>query len=242
MDGAAFGLMVLKILLGANIGNYYWTHILISFLFAFTVFLLILFLFNSRSTLERQNICTMLILFGLVLNIFFRTATHLIKEYSQVSVNTSFALALGGAENIYELFPHQFLLIQIAIPLTALIFIIVRSLSKHLNLAELGFDQARSLGTNVRLLQVVGYFLILCCNTLTINLAGNISFAGLISTHLSRKILKTRKYQSIIPTSSLISVALLVLAVSINQTFPSVPSSNIILALGSILLLFLSRQ
>ncbi len=184
----------------------------------------------------------MLILFGLMLNIFFRTAIHLIKEYSEVSLKTSFALAIGGAENIYELFPFQFPLIQIAFPIVIVLLLVTRLLSKNLNLAELGFDQAHSLGVNVKLLQFFGYLIILCCNTLTINLVGNIAFLGLISTHIARKLLKTRKYENILPVSAIISICLLLTAITINSYLTYISSSNLIVALGAVSLLFLNKK
>lgn len=242
MDGAAFGLIVLKAFLGSSIGNFYWTHFVVSFFFSFIVFSLILFLFNRKPAWERHNLCAMLILFGLVLNIFFRTAIHLIKEYSAVSLTTSFALAIGGAENIYELFPHQFSLIQIAFPIAIVLLFSVRLLAKNLNLAELGFDQAHSLGVNIKLLQFFGYLIILCCNTLTINLVGNIAFLGLISTHIARKVLGTRKYESIIPVSCMVSICLLISAITINSFLPYISSSNLIVALGATFLLFLNKK
>ncbi|CCE66648.1 FecCD family ABC transporter permease [Candidatus Mycoplasma haematominutum] len=242
IDGAAFGLMLLKVFLGAEIGNFYFAHFLMAFFCAFLVFMLILFIFNSNVSWERKNICTLIILFGLVLNIFFRTATHLVKAYSVTSVNTSFALALGGAENIFELFPSQFQLLQYAMPITVLLFLFTRCLAKSLNLAELGFDQAHSLGVNIRMLQFLGYSTILCCNTLTINLVGNISFVGLISTHLARRILKTRKYEAIIPSSSLISALLLMIAITVNSYVPEISTSNLILALGAASLFLLTRE
>lgn len=242
IDGAAFGLMVLKVILGANVGDFYWAHFVTSFLCAFMVFALIWFLFNRKTTWERTNICTMIILFGLVLNIFFRTSIHLIKQYSPTSINTSFALAMGGAENIFNLFPSQYSLIRWSIPIVMVLFIIVRSLSKNWNLTELGFDQAHSLGVNVKALQFIGYLIILCCNTLTINLVGNISFIGLISTHLARKLYRTRKYETIIPISSIIAMCLMMIAVTINQLIPSISSSNVILALGALSLLLLTKE
>ncbi|AHC39858.1 ABC transporter [Mycoplasma ovis str. Michigan] len=242
MDGAAFGLIILKAFLGASIGNYYWAYFVVSLFFSFIVFSLILFLFNRNPVWERQNFCTMLILFGLVLNIFFRTAVHLIKEYSEVSLKTSFALAMGGAENIYDLFPSQYPLIQIAFPIALILLLSTRLLAKNLNLAELGFDQAFSLGVNVKLLQFIGYLIILCCNTLTINLVGNIAFLGLISTHIARKVLRTRKYEQIIPVSTMISICLLLLAITINSFVPYISSSNLIVALGATFLLFLIKK
>ncbi|ADX97913.1 iron chelate uptake ABC transporter family permease subunit [Mycoplasma suis] len=242
IDAAGFGLMILKTILGASTGNYYWAYFASAFFCAFLVFALILFLFNRETAWERTNTCTMIILFGLVLNIFFRTSVHLIKEHSATSVNVAYALAMGGAENIYEMFPSQYTLLRWAIPIVVVLFIVTRLLSKNWNLTELGFDQAHSLGVNIKLLQFIGYSIILCCNTLTINLVGNISFIGLISTHLARKLYRTRKYETIIPVSAIIAVTLIMVAVTVNQLVPAISSSNLILALGALSLLLLTKE
>ncbi|AFO51692.1 ABC transporter fecCD family protein [Candidatus Mycoplasma haematolamae str. Purdue] len=242
IDGAAFGLMILKTFLGKSIGAYYWSNFVASFFCSFLVFVLILTLFSRKVAWERKNLCTMIILFGLVLNIFFRASVHLLKQYNTASVSTAFSLAIGGAENIYELFPSQFLFVKVAIPVTIFLFILVRLLARNFNLAELGFDQAHSLGVNIKVLQWVGYFIILCCSTIAINLVGNIAFLGLISTHVARKLFKTRRYETIIPASSVVAAALLMVAITINSLIPAISSSNLILALGAISLFFLTKE
>lgn len=111
-----------------------------------------------------------------------------------------------------------------------------------MDIYELGEDQAKTLGLNVRLFKCVAYVLILLTTTIAIFLVGNIAFLGLICTHAVRLLLGTSKYKVILPVGALMACVLLLLGSTINSLLPFISSSIFTLMLGGVVLLSLTLK
>lgn len=239
VDASIFGIIFMKTFFSMTVGfkNYHWFYLLFSLGASAIVLLCLVCFFNNN-----KNNFVKIVLFGLVLNIFFKTIVHLLKTYNANAVNAIFALSIGGSENVYHLFSNQFQILKIFFFILLVTFVIAYVLSKQLNLSELGEEQSKSLGINIKYVKILGYLIILITTNIAIVLAGNISFIGLLSVHIIRLIFKTRKYQIIIPLSAIFSAFVMVLSVAGNNLFPQIASSVFILFFGSLTLLYLVQQ
>lgn len=89
----------------AEAANYHILYFAFALLGGIITIFILSFLFLKPQNKQQHR---KIVLIGLVLNMIFNTFTYLIKTYNSNAVNTSFALAMGGAENIYGLYTNQF--------------------------------------------------------------------------------------------------------------------------------------
>ncbi|GCE63123.1 Fe(3) dicitrate transport system permease protein FecD [Candidatus Mycoplasma haematohominis] len=241
INSTIFGIILMKGVISSTIeaSNYHILYFLFALLGGLITLFILSFLF-SRPQNQTQHL--KIILIGLVLNMIFKTFVFLIKTYNSNAVNASFALAMGGAENIYGLYTSQFSFLKwcalALLVLAALSFIF----SQKLNLFELGEEQAKTLGVNVKAFKYFCYTVILLTTTISIVLVGNIAFLGLICSHSVRSLLNTRKYQIIIPVGSVLACVLLLFGTMLNSLFSFISSSIFILFLGGCVLLSLTLK
>ncbi|WP_246307703.1 iron chelate uptake ABC transporter family permease subunit [Candidatus Mycoplasma haematohominis] len=241
INSTIFGIILMKGVISSTIeaSNYHILYFLFALLGGLITLFILSFLFSKP---QNQTQHLKIILIGLVLNMIFKTFVFLIKTYNSNAVNASFALAMGGAENIYGLYTSQFSFLKwcalALLVLAALSFIF----SQKLNLFELGEEQAKTLGVNVKAFKYFCYTVILLTTTISIVLVGNIAFLGLICSHSVRSLLNTRKYQIIIPVGSVLACVLLLFGTMLNSLFSFISSSIFILFLGGCVLLSLTLK
>lgn len=241
INSTIFGIILMKGVISNTIeaSNYHILYFVFALLGGLITLFILSFLF-SRPQNQTQHL--KIILIGLVLNMIFKTFVFLIKTYNSNAVNASFSLAMGGAENIYGLYTSQFSFLKWCslslLILAALSFIF----SQKLNLFELGEEQAKTLGVNVKAFKYFCYTIILLTTTISIVLVGNIAFLGLICSHSVRSLLNTRKYQIIIPVGSVLACVLLLFGTMLNALFSFISSSMFILFLGGCVLLGLTLK
>ncbi|AEW45754.2 ferrichrome ABC transporter permease protein [Mycoplasma haemocanis str. Illinois] len=241
IEATIFGIICMKGLMGEIIDSSYYhiAYFLFALLGGLITLLLISHLFKKP---HHRNQNLQIIFIGLVMNMLFKTITYLIKTSNANSVNTAYALALGGAENIYGLYTRQFDVLKWLSIAIIILFLLSVLCSNKFNLFELGEEQAKTFGINVKLFKYFGCTLSLLSATIAIVLVGNVAFLGLISTHIVRSIFQTRKYQIIIPAASTLSGVLILLGVFLNSLVPYISSSMFILWLGGLTLLSLTLR
>lgn len=239
IDATIFGIICMKGIFAEGIDPSYYQicYFIFALLGGLITLSLIIILFKKP---QSKNQHLQIIFIGLVMSMIFKTLSYLIKTSNANAVNPSFKLAIGGAENVYDLYNNQFGFLQWTAIIIFILFLLAWACSNKFNLFELGEEQAKTFGVNVKLFKYFGYSLALITTTIAITLVGNIAFVGLISTHIIRHLFRTRKYQIIIPYASVLAVFLLLTGVFLNAVLPFIFSSIFILCLGGIILLFLT--
>lgn len=236
INSTIFGIILMKGMFSDDISgsNYHIFYLVFAFIGGLITLIFLSFLFKNP---RHQGQHLKIILMGLVLNMMFKTFTHIVKTYNPNAVNSSFALTMGGAENIYGLYTNQFSILKWCGIVVVILLGVCVLLSQKLNLFELGEEQAKTLGVNVKVMKHFCYLIILITTTIAILLVGNVAFIGLICTHSIRQLFKTRKYQMITPLGSLMGVIIMMIGITINALIPFISSSIFVLFLGGCVLL-----
>lgn len=107
ISSSIFGIILMKGVISNVIeaSNYHILYFVFALLGGIITIFILSFLFLKPQN-KQQHL--KIVLIGLVLNMIFNTFTYLIKTYNSNAVNASFALAMGGAENIYGLYTQKF--------------------------------------------------------------------------------------------------------------------------------------
>ncbi|OAL10781.1 ferrichrome ABC transporter [Candidatus Mycoplasma haematobovis] len=239
IDATIFGIICMKGIFAERIDASYYQlcYFIFALLGGLITLTLISILFKKP---QHKNQHLQIIFIGLVMNMMFKTLSYLIKTSNANAVNPAFKLAIGGAENIHDLYNNQFGFLQWTAISIFILFLLTWACSNKFNLFELGEEQAKTFGVNVKLFKYFAYSLALITTTIAVTLVGNIAFVGLISTHIIRHLFRTRKYQIIVPYASVLAIFLLLTGILLNAILPFVFSSIFILCLGGIILLFLT--
>lgn len=86
------------------------------------------------------------------------------------------------------------------------------ALASSLNLLGLGEDMARGLGAKVERTRVLGGLIIVGMTGAAVAVAGPISFLGLVTPHIARRLARTTNHFVVIPLSALLGATLLLYA------------------------------
>lgn len=208
VDASVFGALFMYVFLGSHVNKDIFQYIFLSFAFlggSFSV-LLILFLINNNA---QKNNYLKITLAGLAIGIMFKTLSFLLRSNNAGASSASLNFALGGAENIYPLYPSQFSILYIAIFVIAIAFLSSIFLAKNLTVMELGEDKAKTLGVNVRVTKGISLILIFITIPIAVALVGNVAFIGLFAPHIIRMVFRTRNYLLVIPLSALLGAIVL---------------------------------
>ncbi|WKX26233.1 iron chelate uptake ABC transporter family permease subunit [Tatumella ptyseos] len=128
-------------------------------------------------------------------------------------------------------------------PVVAIAVLCTLALSRSLNALSMGEDLARTLGTRVGLVQLIGLLLIALLSACATALTGPIAFIGLVAPHLARGVLGS-DHRYFLPGTVLITPAVLLLADIIGRSIaPGEIRVSIITALiGAPALIILVRH
>lgn len=238
-EASIFGAVLMNFLVGSSVSSAWYSYIF--FFFAFlgglfsVIFILLLINTNNKRPISYLHIT----LAGLALAIFFRMANYILRSTDVDAAKTAFAMVIGGAENIFQLYSSQFQVLTLAIVLILLCFLGALIFARNLTILELGDQQARSLGINTQFVKTVGLLLILISVPAAVVLVGNVAFVGLFAPHIIRILFKTRNYQVIFPLAALLGAITTSLGLTMNHLFSSIPSSIYTMFIGAPMLIYL---
>lgn len=134
--------------------------------------------------------------------------------------------------------------IAILFPILVLLWIATYSLSAKLNILNLNDQAAKGLGINLPRERFTILFLSTCLAALSVILVGNITFVGLVSGHITRKLVGSNHRISL-PFSMLIGIVLLLVSDTIGRVFlvgTGIPTGIIVSIIGAPYFLYLMKQ
>ncbi|MDQ0513788.1 iron complex transport system permease protein [Mycoplasmoides fastidiosum] len=236
-EAVIFGSILMNVLVGSIVdaNNFQYVYLAFSFLGGLLSVGFILVILKYLSNLNYLKIT----LTGLAISIFFKTLNFLLRINNASAIRTSFAISIGGAENIYGLYPSQETVLYIGIVLVAIGFITSIFLSKNLSLLELGDDKATSLGVNIKSVKIFGLLVILILIPISVSLVGNAAFVGLFAPHIVRIIFRTRDYRIVVPMGALLGASVMSLGLTLNTFTSTIPSSIYMVFIGAPMLIYL---
>lgn len=237
-EAVIFGIILMNVLVGSFIGANIFQYVYLGFAFL-GGFLAIMFILLILKYASQQSDYLKITLIGLAISIFFKTMSFLLRTNSASATKTSYAIAIGGAENIYGLYPSQETILLIGIIIISIVFFLAMLFSKNLTILELGDDKARSLGVNTKWIKLIGLFILLAVIPIAISLVGNVAFVGLFTPHIIRMIFKTRDYRIIIPLGGLLGAGIMSFGLTLNTFFHTIPSSIYMVFIGAPMLIYL---
>lgn len=162
----------------------------------------LILLFSIKNT--RVINISKLLLAGTALSVFFISLASVVGILSNRSQNLAFWISGGfrAADwNSVKLLSITFIIF----------FIFSILISNKINILSLGEDIAIGLGENPSLIRILTLMLIIPMCAISVAVAGNIAFVGLIIPHMVRKIIGVN-YKNIIPASFALGSVLLVWA------------------------------
>lgn len=163
---------------------------------------LIVLLFSMQNA-RNMNV-SRLILAGTALSTFFISMASMIAILSNKSQNLAFWVT-GGFRTVTWKSVSLTLFIGGSCTILALL------LSKRINIVNLGEDVAIGLGENPAKVRILTLLLIIPICAVSVAVAGNIAFVGLIVPHIVRKLIGS-DYRYIMPLSFLLGSTLLIWA------------------------------
>lgn len=131
------------------------------------------------------------------------------------------------------------------LPWTVLGLVAAMALASSLNLLGLGEDMARGLGAKVERTRLLGGLVIIAMTGAAVAVAGPISFLGLVTPHIVRRLAATTNHFLVIPLSALLGAVLLEWA-DIGSRFVhwpfEVPTGVVTAVLGTPFFIVLARR
>ncbi|WP_391591953.1 Iron ABC transporter permease [[Mycoplasma] cavipharyngis] len=236
-EAVIFGAILMNVLVGSFVSAdiFQYVYLAFGFLGGLLAVGFILIIIRQKSNLDYLKIT----LSGLAISIFFKTVSFILRSSSKNALKTSFAISIGGAENVYGLYPSQETILYLAILLIAIGTIVSIFIAKNLSILELGDNKAASLGVNTKLVKIISLIIVLILVPTAITLVGNVAFVGLFVPHIIRIIFKTRNYLIIIPLGALLGGLVMNLGLTFNTFFASIPSSIYMVFIGAPMLIYL---
>jgi len=160
----------------------------------------------------RINNTIMLVLGGIISGALFTSLLSIVKyvsdPYNQLPAITYWLMgntAMADSEMIFKCG------IPICIGIVCLIF-----MSRYLNVLSMGDEEARALGINVELVRITVIICATVVSTLTVVMAGIISWVGLIIPHIVRMIVGPDN-ETVIPTAALVGASYLLVVDDISR-------------------------
>ncbi|WP_059103903.1 iron ABC transporter permease [Shouchella shacheensis] len=140
---------------------------------------------------------------GMVLSLMFTSFTSVLQIFFEYETAGLFLWGNG------TLVQQDWNGVTFSLPWVALITVIVIWLGRKMDLLLLGEDQAKTLGENIRLAQVLMFFSAVGLTALVVSVVGPIAFVGLITPHLVR-LMGYQLHRMLIPASMLWGANLLI--------------------------------
>ncbi|GAB2674372.1 hypothetical protein GCM10027018_05090 [Paenibacillus thermoaerophilus] len=154
------------------------------------------FVFGFASLLPGGLSPVRMAIIGTIIGTFLSSVSAALAAYFQVSQNISF----WYNARLHQLDPG---LIELAIPFAVVGLTLALLLSKSITTLSLGEEVAVSLGQKVKLTKAVAALSVVTLTGISVALAGNIGFVGLIVPHIARFLTGT-DYRWIIPCAGVL--------------------------------------
>ena len=230
LSGASFG-AILAMVFARNWATVQLSAVMGGFL-AVAVAVVIARMYRAGSTI-------MLVLGGIISGAFF-TALVSVLKYLADPYNQLPAIVYWLMGNLSSV--DRQTLGVVGVPLTCGILVLI-SLGKQLNVLSMGSEEARTLGMNVRMVRLLVIFFSTGISALTVALAGNIGWVGLIIPHIARLLVGPNN-EILLPTSALLGGLYLVIVDDIARlTFTfEIPLGIITSLLGIPFFVFVLRN
>ena len=161
---------------------------------------LLVLVFSMKSA--RAVNMTRLLLAGTALSTFFLSLASIIALINNQSQNLAFWVA-GGFRSV------TWMSVKVALVIGILFVTLAIVLSKKINIVSLGEDVAIGLGENPSKVRIYTILVLIPLCAISVSIAGNIAFVGLIIPHIVRKIVGV-DYRIIVPFSFLFGSTLLI--------------------------------
>ncbi len=161
---------------------------------------LLVLVFSMKSA--RAVNMTRLLLAGTALSTFFLSLASIIALINNQSQNLAFWVA-GGFRSV------TWMSVKVALVIGIVFVTLAILLSKKINIVSLGEDVAIGLGENPSKVRVYTILVLIPLCAISVSIAGNIAFVGLIIPHIVRKIVGV-DYRIIVPFSFLFGSTLLI--------------------------------
>jgi len=206
-SGGAFG-AVLGIMFGFsfNLGIP-----LLSFAGAMLTIYLVSVMGQRKMGMESSTI----LLAGVIINAFF---TAIIMFFFSTAVDDRLHTMLFWLYG--DLSQSAYVQFAIMAPIVVAAFIILYSLSRHLNLITAGEETARQLGVDTKKTKMTCFLVVSLVIGLVVSFSGLIGFVGLIIPHLGRMVLGS-DHRLLIPVSALGGAVFLIAADTVARTIIS---------------------
>jgi len=206
-SGGAFG-AVLGIMFGFsfNLGIP-----LLSFAGAMLTIYLVSVMGQRKMGMESSTI----LLAGVIINAFF---TAIIMFFISTAVDDRLHTMLFWLYG--DLSQSAYVQFAIMAPIVVAAFIILYSLSRHLNLITAGEETARQLGVDTKKTKMTCFLVVSLVIGLVVSFSGLIGFVGLIIPHLGRMVLGS-DHRLLIPVSALGGAVFLIAADTVARTIIS---------------------
>ncbi len=154
----------------------------------------------------RAGSTIMLVLGGIISGAFFTSLVSILKyladPYNQLPAIVYWLMGNLAAADRHTVW-------VIGLPMVCGMLVLA-SLGKHLNILSMGNEEARSMGMNVPLVRGLVIFCATGISALTIALAGNIGWVGLIIPHIARLLVGPNN-EILLPVSALLGAVYLVI-------------------------------
>lgn len=144
-------------------------------------------------------------LIGIALSALYVAITHYIMLANPLEINLAMLWLTGS------LWGRSWNFVYLTAPWLLLLMPLSFLLAKSLDTLALGEEKAHNLGVNVRAMQRLTLFIAVALSATAVAVCGPISFLGLITPHLARKLFGGR-HRILLPASCLIGAILLQLA------------------------------
>lgn len=193
------------------------TYLIYLLSFVFSVPALIINFFANRNVVS-SNGNYKIILVGIIFGALISSINAILASWFP-AINANISIWIGGGELTYFLgnFRWEKFLYSFPIILLASVFVIFNS--KKLNIIESDINLAINLGIKIkRIYWTIGLSSILL-TIAAVNLVGSIVIIGTVIPHLARMLLQTKNYYQIIPTSSILTGTILMIALYVNNYY-----------------------
>jgi len=182
-----------------------------------------------------RNNLVFLLMFGIILSGVIGSGTR----YLQIIMNESDFIQVAAATSV-NINNMNVNIINMAIPLMAIVAILIFWSHKKYNVMSLGPDHAKGLGIDYEKEITKNLIIISIGMSITTALIGSLTFLGLLAVNAAREIFKTHKHITIFIGSSIMAAFAIVLGQSIMELLEgAVPVTAIIDFVGSAYIFYL---
>ncbi len=162
------------------------------------------FVFWMASVLPYGMSPVRMAIIGTIIGTFFSSISAALSSYFQVSQDVSF----WYNARLHQMDPH---LIKLAMPFAIAGLAVACMISKSITILSLGEEISVSLGQKTMVIKILPIVSVVILTGISVALAGNISFVGLIIPHMTRFLVGV-DYRRIIPCAGVLGAIFLALS------------------------------